>query len=120
LRTRRAENLIKMHKVHSASDRTSCRSANCQPVAADPSHRRVLVIVAASQQGHPKEAALATRGVSRTLRLRLLKIAARVMKLYRSVRVALLPAMSRSGLSAPSQRHQAGSDIGRRAQMRRT
>jgi Transposase DDE domain group 1 len=37
-----AENLIKAHKLHLASDRTSCSKGYSEPVPADAAHRRLL------------------------------------------------------------------------------
>ena len=86
-----AENLIKLHKAQLASDRTSCHSATANQV------RLVLhtaafwlmhTVRAAIPQGH----ALA-RCDFNTLRLRLLKIAARVIEHGRRIRVHLPSSM---------------------------
>jgi hypothetical protein len=86
----RAENLIKMHKTQLASDRTSCRSANANQMRLIL-HTAAFWLMWRIQQAIPKEAALATAEFA-TLRLRLLKIAARVMETTTRVRVAFASA----------------------------
>lgn len=86
----RAENLIKMHKAQLASDRTSCRSANANQMRLIL-HTAAFWLMWRIQQAIPKEAALATAEFA-TLRLRLLKIAARVMETATRVRVAFASA----------------------------
>jgi hypothetical protein len=85
-----AENLIKLHKTELASDRTSCRWANANQM-------RLILHTAASsllwhvQQAIPKTAALAKAEFT-TLRLRLLKLAARVMESAKRIRIAFASA----------------------------
>ncbi|MER3439717.1 MAG: IS1380 family transposase [Chloroflexota bacterium] len=85
-----AENLIKLHKSQLSSDRTSCRSANANQM-------RLILQTAAFwlmwriQQEIPKAAALATAECA-TLRLRLLKVAARIIESASRIRVAFASA----------------------------
>jgi hypothetical protein len=82
-----AENLIKLHKAQLASDRTSCHSATANQV-------RLTLHTAAFWLMHTVRAAI-PQGHSlakvefNTLRLRLLKIAARVIEHGRRIRVHL-------------------------------
>jgi len=81
-----AENLIKLHKTQSAPDRTSCRSAIANQV------RLVLHIAAywlmlTVRDAIPKMRDLAKAEFS-TLRLRLMKVAARVIETASRVRLA--------------------------------
>ena len=80
-----AENLIKMHKGQLASDRTSCQSpiANqLRPVL----HTAAYWIMLALRDAIPRAAPLA-RAEFATLRLRLLKIGARVVEKVTRVRI---------------------------------
>jgi hypothetical protein len=86
----RAENLIKMHKSQLASDRTSCRSANANQLRLIL-HTAAFWLMWRIQQAIPKAAALATAEFA-TLRLRLLKVAARVIESATRVRVAFTSA----------------------------
>ena len=85
-----AENLIKRQQTHLASDRTSCRSANANQM-------RLILHIAACwllwrvQQAIPKTSALALAEFA-TLRLRLLKVAARVIEAASPIRVAFASA----------------------------
>lgn len=85
-----AENLIKRHKSQLASDRTSCRSANANQM-------RLILHTAACwlmwriQQEIPKTAALASAEFA-TLRIRLLKVAARVIENASRIRLRLASA----------------------------
>lgn len=82
-----AENLIKLHKTQLASDRTSCHSATANQVRLmlhTAAYWLMHTVRAAIPQGH----ALA-RCEFNTLRLRLLKIAARVIEHGRRIRVHL-------------------------------
>lgn len=85
-----AANLIKRHKAQLASDRTSFRSANANQV-------RLIVHTAAYrllwriQQAMPRTAALASAEFT-TLRLRLLKVAARVLESASRIRIAFASA----------------------------
>ena len=86
----RAENLIKMHKAQLASDRTSRRSSNANQIRLIL-HTAAFRLMCLIQQAIPKEAALATADFA-TLRLPLLKIAARVIETATRVRVAFASA----------------------------
>jgi hypothetical protein len=91
-----AENLIKRHKTQLASDRTSCRSANANQM------RLILHTVAywlmwRIQQAIPKATALAAAEFA-TLRLRLLKVAARVIESASRIRVAFASACPDAGV----------------------
>jgi Transposase DDE domain group 1 len=81
-----AENWIKFHKAHLASDRTSCRRAVANQV------RLVLHTAAYWLMLSVREAIPATRDLARaefaTLRLRLLKIAVRVQESASRIRLA--------------------------------
>jgi len=85
-----AENLIKMHKSQLASDRTSCRSANANQMRLIL-HTAAFWLLWRIQQEIPKASALATAQFA-TLRLRLLKIAARVIESATRIRVAFASA----------------------------
>ena len=85
-----AENLITLHKAQLASDRTSCRSALANQV------RRVLHTAAywlmlAVRDAIPKARDLAKAEFA-TLRLKLLKIAARIVEMASRVRLAFAAA----------------------------
>jgi hypothetical protein len=86
----RAENLIKLHKTQLASDRTSCRSANANQMRLIL-HTAAFWLMWRIQQEIPKAAALATAEFA-TLRLRLLKVAARVIETATRIRVAFASA----------------------------
>ena len=86
----RAENLIKMHKAQLASDRTSCRSANANQMRLIL-HTAAFWLMWRIQQEIPKATALATAEFA-TLRLRLLKVAARVIESATRIRVAFASA----------------------------
>ena len=82
-----AENLIKLHKTQLASDRTSCHSATANQV-------RLTLHTAAFWLMHTVRAAIPqghslAKAEFNTLRLRLLKIAARVIEHGRRIRVHL-------------------------------
>ena len=82
-----AENLIKAHKLHLASDRTSCHSATANQF-------RLILHSAAYWLLHTLRAATPRRSFWRTaqfdtLRLRLIKIAARVIEKATRIRVSL-------------------------------
>ena len=85
-----AENLIKRHKTQLASDRTSCRSANANQMRLIL-HTAAYWLMWRIQQAIPKATALATAEFE-TLRLRLLKVAARVMETASRIRVAFASA----------------------------
>ena len=85
-----AENLIKMHKTQLASDRTSCRSANANQMRLIL-HTAAYWLLWRIQQAIPKTTALAASEFA-TLRLRLLKVAARVIETATRIRVAFASA----------------------------
>ena len=85
-----AENLIKRHKTQLASDRTSCRSANANQMRLIL-HTAAYWLMWRIQQAIPKAAALANAEFA-TLRLRLLKVAARVIETASRIRVAFASA----------------------------
>ena len=80
------ENLIKLHKAQLASDRTSCRSAVANQVRL-VLHTGAYWLMLAVRDAIPKSRDLAKAEFG-TLRLRLIKIAARVMETARTVRLA--------------------------------
>ena len=86
----RAENLIKLHKSQLSSDRTSCRSANANQMRLIL-HTAAFWLMWRIQQAIPKATALAAAEFA-TLRLRLLKVAARVMESASRIRVAFASA----------------------------
>jgi hypothetical protein len=73
-----AENLIKLHKTQLASDRTSCRSATANQVRL-VLHTAAYWLMLTVRDAIPKPRDLANAEFS-TLRLRLIKIAARVIE----------------------------------------
>jgi len=85
-----AENLIKRHKSQLASDRTSCRSANANQMRLIL-HTAAYWLMWRVQQAIPRTLALATAEFV-TLRLRLLKVAARVIESASRIRVAFASA----------------------------
>ena len=85
-----AENLIKLHKSQLSSDRTSCRSANANQMRLIL-HTAGYWLMWRLQQAIPKKAALATAEFA-TMRMRLLKIAARVIETSTRIRVAFASA----------------------------
>jgi hypothetical protein len=85
-----AENLIKLHKTELASHRTSCRSANANQMRLIL-HTAAYWLLWRVQQTIPKTAALAKAEFT-TLRLRLLKLAARVMESAKRIRIAFASA----------------------------
>lgn len=86
----RAENLIKMHKSQLASDRTSCRSANANQLRLIL-HTAAFWLMWRVQQEIPKATGLATAEFA-TLRLRLLKVAARIVESATRIRIAFASA----------------------------
>jgi hypothetical protein len=85
-----AENLIKLHKTELASDRTSCRSANANQM-------RLILHTAASwllwhSSRRSRRPLLWQKPSFATLRLRLLKLAARVMESAKRIRIAFASA----------------------------
>jgi hypothetical protein len=85
-----AENLIKLHTSQLASDRTSCRSAGANQMRLIL-HTAAYWLMWRIQQAIPKAAALATAEFT-TLRLRILKVAARVIETNTRIRVAFASA----------------------------
>jgi hypothetical protein len=81
-----AENLIKLHKAQLASDRTSCRAASANQMRL-VLHTAAYWLVLAVREAIPKTHALAKAEFA-TIRLRLLKIAARVTESASRVRLA--------------------------------
>jgi Transposase DDE domain group 1 len=81
-----AENLIKLHKTQLASDRTSCRSAIANQVRL-VLHTAAYWLMLAVREAIPKARDLASAEFA-TLRLRLIKIAARVIETASHVRLA--------------------------------
>ena len=102
-----AENLIKLHKSQLASDRTSCRSPTRQPSAARAAYRRLLADARATR-GHP-QAAIAGAEFT-TLRMRLIKIGARIAETASRVQIAFAAAHPEAALFASLARclHPAG------------
>ena len=94
-----AENLIKLHKAQLASDRTSCRSALANQVRL-VLHTAAYWLMLAVRDAIPKERDLAKAEFA-TLRLKLLKIAARVVEMASRVRLALAAACPEAELSSP-------------------
>ena len=82
-----AENLIKLHKAQLASDRTSCHSATANQVRL-VLHTAAYWLMHTLRAGIPKTSALAKAEFA-TIRLRLLKIGARVVEHLARIRVFL-------------------------------
>ena len=93
-----AENLIKLHKAQLASDRTSCRSALANQVRL-VLHTAAYWLMLAVRDAIPKERDLAKAEFA-TLRLKLLKIAARVIEMASRVRLAFAAAFPEAQLFA--------------------
>jgi Transposase DDE domain group 1 len=91
-----AENLIKLHKTQLASDRTSCRSALANQVRL-VLHTAAYWLVLTVRDAIPKPRDLATAEFN-TIRLRLLKIAARVIETAGRVRLAFAAACPEADL----------------------
>src|SRR5271156_5577838 len=91
-----AENLIKLHKTQLASDRTSCRSALANQVRL-VLHTAAYWLMLTVRDAIPKARELATAEFA-TLRLRLLKIAARVVETASRVRLAFAAACPEADL----------------------
>lgn len=85
-----AENLIKRHKAQLASDRTSCRSATANQLRL-VLHSCAYWLMWQLQAAIPAASLLKTAEFT-TLRLRLLKVAARIIETASRVRVALASA----------------------------
>ena len=93
-----AENLMKLHKAQLASDRTSCRSALANQVRL-VLHTAAYWLMLAVRDAIPKSRDLAKAEFA-TLRLRLLKIAARVVEMPSRVRLAFAAACPEAELFA--------------------
>ena len=91
-----AENLIKLHKTQLASDRTSCRSALANQVRL-VLHTAAYWLMLTVRDAIPKSRELATAEFA-TLRLHLLKIAARVVETASRVRLAFAAACPQADL----------------------
>ncbi len=91
-----AENLIKLHKTQLASDRTSCRSALANQVRL-VLHTAAYWLMLAVRDAIPKACDLAKAEFA-TLRLRLLKVAARVIETASRVRLAFAAASPEADL----------------------
>ncbi len=85
-----AENLIKFHKSQLASDRTSCRSPLANQVRL-VLHTAAYWLLLAVRDAIPKIQDLA-RAEFKTIRLRLLKIAARIIETKSRIRIAFATA----------------------------
>ena len=81
-----AENLIKLHKTQLASDRTSCRSPLANQVRL-VLHTAAYWLLLTVRDAIPKPQALASAEF-KTVRLRLIKVAARVIETATRVRIA--------------------------------
>ncbi len=91
-----AENLIKLHKAQLKSDRTSCRSANANQMRLIL-HTAAYWLMGAVRQAMPANTPLRTAEFT-TIRLRLLKLGARVIENARRIRVAFASACPEAAL----------------------
>ena len=91
-----AENLIKLHKSQLASDRTSCRSPRANQVRL-VLHTAAYWLMLTLREAIAKPHALATAEFT-TLRMRLLKIAARITETATRVRIAFAAACPEADL----------------------
>jgi hypothetical protein len=91
-----AENLIKLHKTQLASDRTSCRSPLANQVRL-VLHTGAYWLMLALRDAIPRPQPLATAEFT-TLRLRLIKIAARITETASRVRIAFATACPQAAL----------------------
>ena len=91
-----AENLIKLHKTQLASDRTSCRSPLANQVRL-VLHTAAYWLMLSLRDAIPKAHALAVAEFA-TLRLKLLKIGARVIETASRVRLAFAAACPEAAL----------------------
>jgi hypothetical protein len=85
-----AENLIKLHKTELASDRTSCRSPLANQVRL-VLHTAAYWLLLTVRDAIPSPQPLATAQFT-TLRMRLIKIAARITEIATRVRIAFAAA----------------------------
>ena len=91
-----AENLIKLHKTQLASDRTSCRSPLANQMRLllhTAAYWLLLAIRAAIPKVHPL-----ARAEFATIRLRLLKLAARISETTSRIRIAFAAACPEAAL----------------------
>ena len=93
-----AENLIKLHKSQLASDRTSCRSALANQVRL-VLHTAAYWLMLTVRDAIPRQQPLAGAEFA-TLRVRLIKIAARVTETAARVRIAFAAACPEAALFA--------------------
>ena len=93
-----AENLIKLHKTQLSSDRTSCRSAVANQVRL-VLHTAACWLMLTVRDAIPKPRDLAQAEFA-TLRLRLIKIAARVIETASRVRIAFAASHPEAALFA--------------------
>jgi hypothetical protein len=93
-----AENLIKLHKTQLASDRTSCRSPLANQVRL-VLHTGAYWLMLKLRDAIPRPQPLATAEFT-TLRMRLIKIAARIVETASRVRVAFAAAHPEAALFA--------------------
>ncbi len=91
-----AENLIKLHKAQLASDRTSCRSPRANQMRLIL-HTAAYWLMLTVRDAIPKAHALATAEFT-TIRLRLLKLGARVIEMASRVRLAFAATCPDAGL----------------------
>ena len=85
-----AENLIKLHKAQLKSDRTSCRSANANQMRLFL-HTAAYWLMWRLRQALPQSTALRAAEFA-TIRLRLIKVAARVIETATRIRIAFASA----------------------------
>ena len=93
-----AENLIKLHKTQLASDRTSCRSPLANQVRLIL-HTSAYWLMLKVRDAIPRPQPLATAEFT-TLRMRLIKIAARIVETASRIRVAFAAAHPEAALFA--------------------
>ena len=98
-----AENLIKLHKTQLASDRTSCRSPLANQVRL-VLHTGAYWLMLKVRDAIPRPQPLATAEFT-TLRMRLIKIAARIVETASRVRVAFAAAHPEAALFASLARY---------------
>jgi hypothetical protein len=91
-----AENLIKLHKTELASDRTSCRSPLANQVRL-VLHTAAYWLLLTVRDAIPSPQPLATAQFT-TLRMRLIKIAARITEIATRVRIAFAAACPEADL----------------------
>ena len=93
-----AENLIRLHKSQLASDRTSCRSRLANQVRL-LLHTAAYWLMLMVRDAIPRPQPLAAAEF-KTLRLRLIKVAARVIETATRVRIAFAASCPQAGLFA--------------------